>query len=273
MIRAGYYQFRPTFGQVQKNIDKVISTLQNISADLIVLPELAFTGYYFKNREETWSLAENPQNSATVEQLVNLCKKQKFYLVTGFAEKQNDKVFNSALLLGPEGLLHVYRKLHLFNEEKHWFDPGDTPLEVQEIKGVKIGIMICFDWIFPEVTRILALQGAQIICHPSNLVLNYCQQTMLARCLENGVFTITANRFGTDKRPHGSIRFTGKSQVVATKGELLHRAPSQKEELFITDLDPDLALDKQITPLNQIFEDRRPEYYAKLCEFVKNKNA
>ena len=265
-LKIGYFQFHPIFGKVERNLRKVVTALQDVEADLVVLPELAFTGYYFRDREESAALAEDPKSSRTVASLVALCKERNLYLVTGFAEKAHDKVFNSALLLGPNGIEHTYRKLHLFNEEKHWFDPGDTPLEVQEVRDARIGIMICFDWIFPEVTRTLAVLGADIICHPSNLVLSYCQQTMLSRCLENAVFAVTANRFGADRRPHGELRFTGKSQTVAPKGVLLHRAPSQRQELFVTEIDLSLARDKHITALNQVFEDRRPRFYAPLCQ-------
>ncbi len=265
MFKLGFFQFRPLFGQVQKNLQKVLSALENVTADLIVLPELPFTGYFHKDREETQRLAEDPRKSPTVESLINLCKKQSFYLVTGFSERQKDKTFNSALLMGPEGLLHTYRKLHLFNEEKKWFDPGNTPLDVQTVRDVKIGMMICFDWIFPEVARTLTVQGAQIICHPSNLVLSYCQQTMLSRCLENGVFAVTANRFGADNRPHGNLKFTGKSQIVAPKGVLLHRAYSQRQELYVLGINPELANDKNITGRNHQIKDRRPEFYKPLC--------
>lgn len=264
MLRIGYYQFRPLFGQIKKNLGKVITALKDIEADLIVLPELPFTGYYFADREETRILAEDPDDSSTVHSLKALCKERNLYLVTGFAERKRDKIFNSALLIGPEGLVHTYRKLHLFNEEKNWFDAGDTPLTLQAVRGARIGTMICFDWIFPEVARALAVQGAHIICHPSNLVLNYCQQTMLSRCLENSVFAITANRFGADKRPHGELKFTGKSQIVAPKGVLLHRAAAQREVLYTTEIDPQRAEDKNITALNQMMDDRRPEFYGDL---------
>lgn len=265
-MKVGYYQFRPLFGEIEKNLKNVVKTLGRADADLIVLPELAFTGYYFKNREETLTLAEDPAASKTVESLIALCKQKRFYLVTGFSEKKRDKVFNSSLLLGPEGIGHTYRKLHLFNEEKNWFDPGDTPLEVQKVREAKIGMMICFDWIFPEVTRTLSVLGAQIICHPSNLVLNYCQQTMLSRCIENNIFAITANRFGLDKRPHGELRFTGKSQIVAPQGVLLQRAPAQREYLHIAEINPEEADQKNITPLNQLMDDRRPEFYTSLSQ-------
>ena len=125
-------------------------------------------------------------------------------------------------------------------------------------------MMICFDWIFPETARILTLQGADIICHPSNLVLDYCQQSMLSRCIENMVFAVTANRFGSDIRSHGILKFTGKSQIVAPKGVLIHRALSQREDLFITEIDPALARNKRITPQNDLLADRRPGFYKTL---------
>ena len=263
-MKVGYYQFRPLFGKVGHNLHKVLNKLGNADADLIVLPELAFTGYHFRDREEVKALSEDPRKSETVAELTALCKTEGFRIVTGFAEKAGDKYFNSALLIGPKGIEHTYRKIHLFNEETRWFDSGNIPLQINKIGSARIGIMVCFDWVFPEVARTLALQGADILCHPSNLVLDYCQQTMLTRCLENKVYAITTNRFGYDKRPHGNLRFTGHSQIVAPGGTLIHRAPSQREEMFIMDIDPALARDKSITPMNEVLRDRRPEYYKVL---------
>lgn len=263
-MKVGYYQYRPIFGKINHNLKKVINKLAGVDADLIVLPELAFTGYYFKDRAELKTLAEDPYHSATVDNLRSLCKEKRFHIVTGFTEKANDRFFNSALLIGPKGIKHIYRKIHLFNEETKWFDKGDIPLQVNKVNNAKIGIMVCFDWAFPEVTRVLAIQGADIICHPSNLVLDYCQQTMLTRCLENKVYAVTTNRFGYDKRPHGNLRFTGRSQIVAPGGTLIHRAKPQAEELYIMDLDPVLARDKSITPLNDVLFDRRPKFYKGL---------
>jgi len=260
-MKVGYYQFRPLFGKVRHNLDKVVRKLSGVNADLMVLPELAFTGYYFKDRSEVRALAEEPAKSATVAALTALCCSRKLHIVTGFAEKVRDRYYNSALLIGPQGLVHIYRKLHLFNMEKKWFDAGNIPLQVNRIGNVKVGLMVCFDWVFPEVTRVLALQGAEIICHPSNLVLDYCQQTMLTRCLENKVYAVTANRHGFDKRPHGNLRFTGRSQIVAPGGTLLSKAASQRDELFIMDIDPGLARDKSITSRNEVLKDRRPEFY------------
>lgn len=260
-MHVGYYQYHPEFGKIQNNLSKVVSALDSTRADLIVLPELAFTGYYFQSREELFDLAEEPNKSTTIKSLHELCKKNNFHIVTGFAERSNDQVFNSSILIGPTGVEHIYRKIHLFNEEKHTFDPGDRPFSIQEINGVKVGMMVCFDWAFPEAMRTLTLMGAQVICHPSNLVLSFCQEAMITRCLENRVFAITTNRYGVDQRPQGELNFTGKSQIVAPGGELLQRAESAQDELFVVEIDPALANNKMITPHNHLLDDRRPEFY------------
>jgi predicted amidohydrolase len=297
MTRIGFYQFSPQFGQVERNLDRILHALRDVRDALIVLPELALTGYSFRDRAEVAGLAEDPRDSRTVGALVALCREQDLHLVTGFAERgiaargapvdgglsnkqgnargdgglgesdsrDGNRLHNSALLLGPGGLLHVYRKLHLFAREKECFDPGDTPLQVHEVRGLRLGVMVCFDWAFPEVARSLALQGADLICHPSNLVLTYCQQTMLARCIENGVYAVTANRYGTEARPHGTLTFTGQSQIVAPKGALLYRAAAEGDDLHLAEIDVALARDKRLTAQNDIIADRRPEFDQELC--------
>lgn len=265
MLRVGYYQFSPAFGRVSHNLQHVVDALQAADADLIVLPELAFTGYCFRDREELEGLAEDPASSPTVDALVALCRTRNFHLVTGFAERQADRCFNSALLLGPRGVVSTYRKLHLFDREKTCFDPGDLELEAHSVCGVNVGMMICFDWIFPEVARLLALAGADLICHPANLVLAYCQQAMTVRCVENLVFAVTANRCGTESRPHVELSFTGQSQIVAPRGKVLHRATADHDELFIATIDVAQARDKHLTERNDILADRRPAFYRRLC--------
>ncbi len=264
MFKVGFFQFAPLFGKVEENLAKVTGALENAEADLIVLPELAFTGYLFENRRELEGLAETPGESATVDALTDLCRRRDFYLVTGFAERAEGRVFNSAVLVGPAGLLHIYRKLHLFNTEKEYFDPGDRGLEVCQIRGVKIGMMVCFDWAFPEAARVLALKGADVLCHPSNLVLNLCQETMRTRCIENSVYAVTANRHGTEHRPRGALSFTGQSQVVGPDGDVLFAAPADQDLLHVVMTDPHRARDKFITRANDVLGDRRPEFYGEL---------
>ena len=261
-MQIGYYQFCPEFGTPAKNLEKVQDTLSGIHADIIVLPELAFTGYLFENRKELKALAEDVSDSRTVRRLTKLCRANDFYLVAGFAERHTDKLYNSALVIGPSGLVSTYRKLHLFNTEKEYFDPGDTPLGMLDIRGAKIGVMICFDWVFPEVARALALQGADVICHPSNLVLAHCQKAMLTRSLENSVYSVTANRTGTVVRPRGELMFTGSSQIVGPKGNILAQSDANADEVVVQQIDPAAARDKSITENNDVFADRRPEFYT-----------
>jgi predicted amidohydrolase len=265
MFRVGFYQFNPILGKIEYNRKIILEKLKTVNTDLLVLPELAFTGYNFHNKRELLSAAENPKESLSINGLTKICAKKNLYIVTGFAEKSGNKIYNSAILIGPKGIVYIYRKIHLFLNEKNLFTPGNLPLKVQNIKNVHIGMMICFDWIYPEITRVLVLKGADIICHPANLVLSYCQEAMITRCLENSVYAITANRFGIEYQHQQNLKFTGKSQIVNPKGEILYRAKAQKEELFTVDIDPELARNKKITEKNDLIGDRRPEFYKQIC--------
>ncbi len=260
-FRAGYLQFSPVFGDISGNLEKVVRALTGVSADLIVLPELPFTGYGFTDREELLAMAREPEESPVVARLVELCRGGGMHMVTGFAERAGDRCYNSSLLLGPSGIVARYRKLHLFDREKLYFDEGDLPLSVHPIPGARLGMMVCFDWIFPEVARTLALMGADILCHPANLVLDHCQRAMVTRCTENMVFSVTANRTGTERRPFGNIRFTGRSRIAAPEGEVVHTAEEEGEEVFVAELDINRARDKRITPRNHVLRDRRPDLY------------
>jgi predicted amidohydrolase len=260
-MRVGYFQFRPRFGEVERNRDRVVEALLGADADLVVLPELAFTGYYFRDRAELRELAEDPADSPTVRRLREACRQRSMYVAAGFAERQGGRLFNSCLLIGPRGPIRTYRKLHLFHNEKRWFDPGDLPLRVWRVRGVRVGLMVCIDWVFPEVARTLALEGMDLLLHPSNLVLDHCQGVMVSRCIENGIYAVTANRFGEDRRPHGTVRFTGRSQIVGPDGQVLVRSRSQREELVVREIDPGQARHKRITPSNHLLRDRRPAFY------------
>ena len=126
----------------------------------------------------------------------------------------------------------------------------------------KVGLMICFDWYYPESARTLALKGAEIICHPSNLVLPHCPDAMVTRCLENRVFAITANRIGTEARGgKPPLTFIGNSEVVAPRGKILQRAPRDREEVAVVEIDPAEAADKVLNPYNDLLRDRRIELY------------
>lgn len=165
------------------------------------------------------------------------------------------------MLVYPNGEIQVYRKTHLFYKEKKLFEPGNTGLNVFQYKGVNLGLMICFDWIFPESVRTLALKGADIICHSANLVLPFCQKAMITRSIENRIFTITANRFGLEKNAGDEFSFTGMSQITDIKGNRLTQAGKNEECVKIVEIDPTEARDKKVTEWNDIFLDRREEFY------------
>jgi predicted amidohydrolase len=261
-MKAAFYQFTPSFGEKDKNIAKVISAVKDADLDLLVLPEFFATGYQFISTDEVAKLSEPIPDGSTTKALSDLSKEKGIYIVAGLSEKDGDKFYNSAILTGPEGFMGIYRKTHLFFEEKKYFCAGDTGFRVWDTPIGKIGIMICFDWFFPESARSLALLGAEIIAHPSNLVLPFCPDAMPVRCLENRVYAITANRTGTEERKEGqSLTFIGKSEVVSPKAEILIRAGEDEEALMIVDIDPAVASDKKLNPFNDILADRRPEKY------------
>jgi predicted amidohydrolase len=167
--------------------------------------------------------------------------------------------------VGPAGVKAVYRKLHLFEREQEWFAPGDLPLEVQRVGPARVGMLICFDWRFPEAARVLALQGADVIAHPSNLVFPNAQEAMRVRALENRLYTVTANRTGTETRPGGRVPFTGRSQIVDPNGEVVVRAGRTTSTAMAFDCDLALARDKRLTARTPIFSNRRPAFYRSLA--------
>lgn len=263
-MRVGYLQFGPAFGSKKENHERVADFLSGVKADLIVLPELFSTGYLFESREELWDLAEDEggESSAFLKQL---SRDTGIAIVAGIAEREGDSCYNTCFLCSAGEIRARYRKVHLFDREKEIFTPGNLPFPVWDLGGVRIGLMVCFDWVFPESARILALKGAQVICHPSNLVLPYCPRAMITRCIENGVFAITTNRVGTEVRAGLELTFIGLSQVVAPRGEILIRADEKEEDIRVIDIDPSRANDKMVTQRNHLMDDRRPEFYGDLC--------
>ena len=204
-----------------------------------------------------------PVPGPTTERLQACARRRNAHIVLGIAERADDRCYNSAVLIGPEGVVGTYRKMHLFYEEKRLFHPGDLGFPVFDVQGVKVGMLVCFDHFFPEAARTLALRGAQVICHPSNLILpGLGQLTTRVRALENRVFWVLANRIGTETRDSRSLTFTGRSQLVAPDGTILIEAPPDQERVGSIEIDPSQACDKRVTPLNDLFADRRPTWYG-----------
>jgi len=261
-MRVGFIQNNPVFGEIGYNLSKIEPLLSQHTVDLMVLPELFSTGYHFLNQKEASRFSEPIPEGPTTQTLIRICNKNKTSIIAGIAEQDQNRSYNSAVVIGPNGYLGKYRKIHLFGTEKNCFDPGNLPLKLFDIGSVRVGVMICFDWRFPETARTLALSGADLIAHPSNLVLPHCPQAIITRCLENRIFIVTANRVGTEKRtPSNSLNFIGQSQVVDPDGYILCRASETKEETKTIEIDIGKSRNKSINSGDNLFIDRRPDLY------------
>ncbi|MFX0012677.1 MAG: nitrilase-related carbon-nitrogen hydrolase [Candidatus Hermodarchaeota archaeon] len=259
-MKVGYVQSSPIFGEKHKNFEQVYELIGKIKADLIVLPELFATGYTFISKSEAIALSEK-KNGETSQFLIELARKTGAIVVAGFAEQDGNHIYNSSLIVSGDEVVGTYRKIHLYYKEKLWFTPGNKPLKIYNQKDAKIGIMICFDWFFPETIRSLAFLGADIVAHPSNLVLPYCQRAMETSCLVNRVFAVTSNRIGNEVRGEDNFTFTGRSQITSFNGEVLSSAPPDKAHIDFVEIDVTHARDKNINKYNDVLEDRRTEFY------------
>jgi 5-aminopentanamidase len=261
-MRVSVIQSDPTFGSRANNVQQALSIMRTCSADLYVLPELFASGYNFVNRAEAQQLSEPFSNGDTFKAMSKFVRDRQCHVVYGFAESHEDKLFNSAAILGYDGTRGLYRKVHLFDREKLFFEPGDLGFQVFDTSIGKIGLMICFDWYFPESARTLTLKGAQLIAHPANLVLPNCPACMPTRCLENRIFVATANRVGTEARGGHDLRFIGKSQIVTPQGSIFFRASDDKPEAGVAEIDISDADNKSINDVNDLLRDRRVEAYS-----------
>jgi len=268
-MRIGIAQTSPRFGEIERNIKDALALISEAQADLWVLPELFATGYQFVSQAEVADLAEPVPGGATTEALAAFCHDRGCHIVAGLPEAADTGFFNSSILVGPDGLISCYRKVHLFDRETLWFQPGDRRFFVDPVDGARVGMMVCFDHLFCESARSLALLGADVIAHPSNLVMpDLAQRTMTIRALENAVYTVTANRVGSESRDGTTLVYTGQSQIVSPTGEILVRLSPDRVETVVAEIDPTQARRKRITEHNDRLTDRRPTLYT--FENVRN---
>jgi len=263
-MKIGYVQMAPVLGDAGATITRLEPLLVNATgADLLVLPELCNSGYNFTSREQAMASAESAGDGRFVRFLVEQCRKLDCHIVAGLNERDGEQLFNSSVLIGSKGVLGVYRKLHLFVNEKDIFSPGNLGLPVFDLGFCRVGMLVCFDWRFPEAWRALALEGADIICHPSNLVVpDQAQRVVPVHALLNRVFVVTANRIGAE----GDLTFTGRSIISDPGGTVLSEAPAESKQVATVVVDIAQARDKAVTPRNDAFADRRPDQYRRLVE-------
>jgi predicted amidohydrolase len=254
-------QFRPVLGSPDENIAKLEGLFKHTGkAQLIVLPELASSGYNFSGYKEAYVCSEDLENSRFVDFLVQKAREKGAHIVSGINERAGEKLYNTSILVGPEGIKAKYHKIHLFMNEKKIFQPGEGDLPVVDIGDCKVGMLICFDYLFPEIWRAEAMMGADIICHPSNLITLNAHRSVPGLSVQNRVFIATANRTGTER----GLWFSGQAFVTNPSGEVLAIGSQDHDEVVKTELDISLARNKFINPINHVFNDRRPDIYTRL---------
>ncbi len=261
-MRVAVIQFQPALCDLEETIRRLDPLLEQCSAaDLIVLPELANSGYNFVDKAEAWDSSESVGSSSFLDHLTRKCSELECEIITGLNERADERLYNSAVLLSADGLQGFYRKMHLFVDEPDYFEPGDVGLPVFEREYGTIGILICFDWCFCETWRVLALKGAELICHPSNLVIpGKAQKAIPVHAMTNRVFIATCNRTGSER----DLTFTGRSIIADPAGEVLVEASQTEPEMMAVDIDLALARNKTMTRRNDAFGDRRPDQYGEL---------
>jgi beta-ureidopropionase len=252
-MRVGFVQINSRLSDVEWNIDRVFRMVGRKHADLWVLPELFNTGYNFRDRSQLAKIAEPIPQGPTARIIGEFSRREGNTIVAGIAERKGRSLYNSAAVFKSGEYLGKYRKIHLFYNEKKFFTPGHE----FQVFG-KIGVMICFDWFFPESARTLMLKGAEVVAHPSNLVMPHCPDSMKTRALENHIYVVTADRVGVER----GLRFIGQSQIITPRGHVIYRGSRTEEECVVKDIDLKLARDKSVTARNDLVKDRVPRAYV-----------
>ncbi|MCD5420262.1 nitrilase family protein [Rhodococcus pyridinivorans] len=284
-IRAAAVQFDPQVGLDNKE-SNVAATLQLIAdataqgARLIVLPELANTGYSFDTREEAYAHAEPLPDGPTCTAWINAAREHDVYIVAGIAEADGVTMYNTAVLIGPEGFIGKYRKTHLWNREKLMFSPGDS-YPVFDTRIGRIGLLICWDIWFPEVARILVAQGADLICSANNWVwtprliddAGKCMASYLTMSTShvNSVPIVAANRVGEER----GGKFLGCSLITGVNGWPIGGiADAQADTVLYADLDIVASRAAVVwSNLNDLSRDRRTDLYDPLLGYTGGKPA
>lgn len=237
-------------------------------ARLVVFPECAISGYCFDSLDEAREHAETVPGPAT-QQLTALCQAHQGFVVVGLLESDGPRLFNACILVGPSGLIGLYRKIHLpFLGIDRFTTPGDRPFETCLADDLRLGMNICYDGSFPESSRVMALAGADLIVLPTNWPPGAeCNADFVinTRALENHVYYMAVNRVGTER----GFTFIGRSRICDPRGRILAQAGPNEEQMLLVEIDVALARNKHLVRIpgkHEIhrFADRRPEMYASL---------
>ena len=274
-VKIAGVQMKPEILEKERNLAKCLELIKLTAkegARLIVFPECALTGYCFSSREEALPFAEPIPGSST-EKLMATCRELNVYVVVGLLEKDGDKCYNTAVLLGPEGLVGKHRKLHLpYLGVDRFLEAGDLPLTVYDTDVGRIGIGICYDMMFAEHSRVLALQEADILVFPANwpeTVKVYPGYIIPTRAIENHVFCVAVNRVGEERE----TEFPGHSKIVDLFGQSLAEGKENEDDIIYAEIKPAEAREKHLVIKEKEHEvdfikDRRPAFYGLVCQSI-----
>ena len=280
-VRVAVVQFDPQVGldNREDNLQRSLALAAEAvggGANLIVLPELSNCGYFFRSRQDAFEHAEAIPGGSSVQAWMAFAATHQVYLVAGLNEIDGRQLFNTAVLLGPDGLIGKYRKAHLWNLEKLWFTPGNLGFPVFETPIGRIGLLICWDIWFPEVPRILSQQGADIICSLNNWVwtppplfdeAGNCMASYLTMTAAhvNNVFIAAASRIGEER----DARYLGCSLIAGTNGWPIGKvASANRQEILFADIDLTSARSAPIwNSLNDLHRDRRHDLYDQMLGY------
>src|ERR1700761_5162126 len=274
LVTVACLQMQPSFGDVAANVAKSVQLIGQAAAKgagLVVLPELCNTGYVFSSREEAFAIAEEVPGGPSVAAWVECAAHHRLYLVAGICERAGTNLYNSAVVIGPQGYIGTFRKVHLWNEEALYFEPGDLGFPVFRTPIGRIGVAICYDGWFPETYRLSALQGADIVCVPTNWVpipgQAAGQQAManilaMAAAHSNSMFIACADRVGVGR----GQPFEGQSLIISYTGWPVEGPASRdSEEIILAEIDLSEARRKRNwNAFNQVLRDRRTDVYGEM---------
>ena len=274
LVTVACLQMQPSFGDVAANVARSIQLIEQAAAKgagLVVLPELCNTGYVFASREEAFAIAEPVPGGPSVAAWIECAARHRLHLVAGICERAGTNLYNSAVVIGPEGYIGTFRKVHLWNEEALYFEPGDLGFPVFRTPIGRIGVAICYDGWFPEAYRLSALQGADIVCVPTNWVpipgQAEGQQAManilaMAAAHSNSMFIACADRVGVER----GQPFEGQSLIISYTGwPVAGPASRDSEEIILAEVDLSEARRKRNwNAFNQVLRDRRTDVYGEM---------
>jgi predicted amidohydrolase len=271
LLKIAAVQMDVMLADKPRNLSRVTAALEETTrhgADLTIFPECSVTGYCFDSLEEAVPFGESV-SGPSCEQVAAACARLDSHAIVGFLEVDGQRLFNACALIGPEGVIGSYRKIHLpFLGVDRFVTPGDRPFAVHQMGDARIGMNICYDSAFPESARCMALDGADLIALPTNFPTGaecMAEHVVNTRAMENKVYYACVNRIGVERE----FPFIGHSKICDTSGRVLAAAPHADEAILYADLDLDQARMKRIVrvPEKHIidrFADRRPEMYRRI---------